>query len=422
MKRAALAGILVAAGLLSLWAGPDKEKGSARDLVDEEPQASGREAEQGSGQGAAKQLSGAAGGAQPRGSEQPAVDKKIGEMAYLDGEVGVSRSGRRMDSRDIAMGMDVENFDYVSTGENGSAEIEITSEVCPGALLRVDPRTTFYLEITRVNEATDTTQVSVLRGSLMFKVKKITGDQEVLVRTDNTVLGVRGTEFRVLMSPGGDTLVSCREGVVEVRDEERAVTAEPGRVVEKLSGGSLRAVSVALDELERYERDWFAGRIEALESNALRATRYYASQYDRRAREFRESFLDMVEQNGDTIARWVEEDREGRTGGAVELMQQKKELIGDLFRVKRQITMLERVYYRLLELGGYHARGVGQGELSDGSSTAEFFRRFEGERAELEQDMLYVRYTMMLYARRNDGTFPADELSGEEFLGGAGSF
>ncbi len=355
-----------------------------------------------------------------KASPAPATDAapaeiapKIGSLAYLDGEMSVTRNGRLMASDRVAMGMDVENFDTIATAKDGTADVEITSPVSPGTVLRIDPNTTFTLEVTRVGEST-AADFTVLRGALGFKVKKITGNQEVTVHTDNAVLGVRGTEFRVVTSPTGDTLVSCREGAVEVRDAAGSARARPGEVVEKLGDEPFRSIAVSPETLDGFERAWYAERIEALRANALRASRAYADRYERSLGRFQAAFLALVDDHAALIQKWVREDREGRLGSTVEQMSEKKQVVGALFRVQRELVVLERLYYRLSELRGYHEEGTGRGDIRPGLTTQEFFTRLQADGEEIVQNVQYARYAMKLYARRNGGFFPSAPAAMED--------
>lgn len=346
------------------------------------------------------------------GAAAPAeIAPRIGLLAYLDGEVGLTRNGRRLVEDRVAIGMDVENFDTIATAKDGTAEVEITSPVSPGTVLRIDPNTTFVLEVTRVGESATAADFTVLRGALAFKVTKITGGHEVTVRTDNAVLGVRGTEFRVVTSPTGDTLVSCREGAVEVRDGAGSTQARPGEVVEKLGDQPFRSIAVTPETIDGFERAWYAERIEALRANALRASQAYAERYERSLGRFRAAFLSLVDDHADLIQKWVREDREGRVGSTVEQMNEKKQVVGAIFRAQRELVVLERLYHRLTELQGYHEQGTGRGNIRPGLTTQEFYTRFLAEGGELVQDLNYLRYTMKLYARRNGGTFPSAPAS-----------
>jgi hypothetical protein len=333
------------------------------------------------------------------------IERTVGAMVYLDGHVGVTRDGEALRAAEVSIGMDVETYDTVATEADGTAEVEITGGPSLGAVLRIEPNTAFYFEL--LDNAKPTAELTILRGALALRVRKLS-TRDVVVRTANTVLGVRGTTFRVVVSPTGDTLVTCREGVVEVRDDNAAEVAQPGAVVQKLGAERLSREAVALQDLDTYERSWFEGRIEALRANGLAATRQFMDLYERRSAAFSAAFTLLMDENGDLIRKWAEEDRQARSGGAMELLRDKRAIIGNLFRVKREMVLLDPVYHRLVELEGYHAQGIGAGSIRPGLTTQQFFAQFRVRGRQLARDLAFVRYVMKLYAGRNDGTFPGD--------------
>ena len=108
-------------------------------------------------------------------------------------------------------------------------------------------------------------------------------------------------------------------------------------------------------------------------------------------------------------------DRKGEIGGRMESMREKKEIIGDLLKLRKILYLFERVYFRLVELEGYYRQGYGRGQIEPGLSSAAFFNRFNREKEVLGRQMAALRYLTKLYAKRNDGVFPTDLLEqGEE--------
>ena len=96
-------------------------------------------------------------------------------------------------------------------------------------------------------------------------------------------------------------------------------------------------------------------------------------------------------------------------------MREKKEIIGDLLKLRKILYLFERVYFRLVELEGYYRQGYGRGQIEPGLSSAAFFNRFNREKEVLGRQMAALRYLTKLYAKRNDGVFPTDLLEqGEE--------
>jgi hypothetical protein len=332
------------------------------------------------------------------------AQSEVGTIAYMEEGVEIGRNSETIPSWDVFIGMGVENFDLLRTDERGYAEVEVDDPRSAPAIVRISPNTSFYFEMNKIGR-NQTTTIGMITGSLSVKVAKLSTRQNVEVATESALMGVRGTDFAVTLSPGGDTLVTAEEGRVSCIDESgQELFAEPGTVVEKRPGELFREVPVAVSDLETFQRDWYAERMEVFKSNALRAIKFYAGRYLRLKDRFDSAYNDL-QQDGQILRKWYAEDR--------------RELIGDLLELRKILYIFERVYFRLVELEGYYSQGYGRGQIEPGLSSSTFFNRFDREKQALGEQMAEIRYITKLYAKRNDGNFPTDLLEqGEnEFFG-----
>ena len=342
----------------------------------------------------------------------------VGTIVYMEEGVEIDRNRETIPSWDVFIGMGVENFDLLRTDERGYAEVEVDDPRSAPALVRISPNTSFYFEMNKIGRD-QTTTIGMITGSLSVKVAKLSTRQNVEVATESALMGVRGTDFAVTLSPGGDILVTAEEGRVSCIDESgQELFAEPGTVVEKLPGELFREVPVAISDLETFQRDWYADRMEVFKSNALQAIKFYAGRYLRLKNRFNSAYSDL-QQESQILRKWYAEDRREEIGGRMETMREKKELIGDLLELRKILYIFERVYFRLVELEEYFSQGYGRGQIEPGLSAAAFFNRFDREKQMLGEQMGEIRYVTKLYAKRNDGSFPTDLLEqGEgEFFG-----
>ncbi len=342
----------------------------------------------------------------------------VGTIAYMEEGVEIDRNSETIPPWDVFIGMGVENFDLLRTDERGYAEVEVDDPRSAPALVRISPNTSFYFEMNKIGRD-QTTTIGMITGSLSVKVAKLSTRQNVEVATESALMGVRGTDFAVTLNPGGDVLVTAEEGRVSCIDESgQELFAEPGTVVEKRPGELFREVPVAVSDLETFQRDWYAERMEVFKSNALQAIKFYAGRYLRLKNRFDGAYSDL-QQDGQILRKWYAEDRREEIGGRMETMREKKELIGDLLELRKILYIFERVYFRLVELEGYYSQGYGRGQIEPGLSAAAFFNRFDREKQMLGEQMAEIRYITKLYAKRNDGSFPTDLLEqGEgEFFG-----
>jgi hypothetical protein len=349
----------------------------------------------------------------------PAVaQSEIGAIAYMEEGVEIDRNRETIPAWDVFIGMGVENYDLMRTDDTGYVEVELDSPRSAPSIVRISPNTSFYFEMNKIGRD-DTTTIGLITGSLSVKVAKLSGRQSVEVATESALMGVRGTDFAVTISPGGEILVTAEEGRVScIDDSGQELFAEAGRVVEKRPGELFREVPVSVSDLETFKRDWYADRLEVFKANALRAIKFYALRYMQLKRRFDSTYGDL-QGSSQILRKWYEEDRRGHIGGRMESMQEKKELIGKLLALRKILYMFERVYFRLIELEGYYRQGYGRGQIEPGLSSAAFFNRFNREKRELGEKMAELRYITKLYAKRNNGNFPTDlfEQGEEEFFG-----
>ena len=352
-----------------------------------------------------------------------AAQTEIGAIAYMEEDVEIDRNRETIPAWDVFIGMGVENYDLMRTDDTGYAEVELDSPRSAPSIVRISANTSFYFEMNKIGRD-DTTTIGLITGSLSVKVAKLSGRQSVEVATESALMGVRGTDFDVTLSPGGDILVTAEEGRVScIDDSGQELFAEPGKVVEKRPGELFREVPVAVSDLETFQREWHADRLEVFKANALGAIKFYAGRYLRLKSRFDNAYGDL-QGNTQILRKWYDEDRRGQIGGRMESLRDKKELIGELLELRKILYMFERVYFRLIELEGYYREGYGRGQIEPGLSSAAFFNRFNREKRELGEKMAELRYITKLYAKRNDGNFPTDlfEQGEEEFFGEQDSF
>jgi hypothetical protein len=345
---------------------------------------------------------------------------RIGELSYLEGDLSVTRNNRSLSPQDVEIGLEVQNLDLLKTARNGHAEIAVDAPSLPASVIKVSPNTTFYLEVNSLGRE-KRTNVGAITGTIALKVQKLGANQRVNVSTESALMGVRGTTFEVTLTPSGDLLVSITEGEVLVQDEEgRELAAEPGEVVEQPAGEPFQKIPVAASSLDQFRKDWYAERLEAFKANPLKAIRFYALRY----RALRDRFLRAyagLQREKAILQKWYQEDRQGKIGGRMEILKEKKRLVGYILQLRRILFVFERVYFRLAELEDYYQEGYGQGTLEGTLTSRAFFDSYQRDRDDLARKMAELRYVVKLYAKRNDGAFPTDraEEGESDFFGEA---
>jgi hypothetical protein len=336
---------------------------------------------------------------------------EIGEVIYIEGGIDVSRDGNLLDEY-IDFGFFVENYDYMKSDAEGYVEIAIEPSTGIDGTIRVMPKSVFYFEISSLRQE-QSGSIELLTGSVACRIKKLSGSSGFEVRTQDAIMGVRGTEFTVDSSSDGSILVACSSGEVECSGTDgNSVFAVPGTVVEKSAGEMFRAIPVAVSDFDTFRKEWHAEKIEVLKTGAHQFIDDYVIRYSRLKESFDVAYADLMAER-DTLLKWAEEDGSGAIGSKMELMREKKKIIGPLMDLKKSLYILERVYFRLLELEEYHEQGYGRGTLSKGYTTRDFFRDFNKDTAVFERRMDNVRYAMKLYAIRNEGSLPMGGIAGE---------
>ncbi len=335
----------------------------------------------------------------------------VGTLVYKDGEVQIVRDGRTLPEDEIFIGSDIENLDLIITKSDSEAQIEINAGASPGSLLKVEPNT--YCTITISTEkGKHQTNIGIISGILALKVKKLSKGNQFNVKSDAVTLGVRGTQFSVVSPPTGDFLITCRKGAVLCTDENgNKLFAKPGQVVEKRPGEIFRTIPVAISSLSEFRKNWYTERIEAFKANALKAIRYYALRYLKLYKEFTTEYAGLMREKR-ILNKWIYEDKNNTIGSTIEVMKEKKRIIGHLFRIKRTLFIFERIYFRLSELEEYFNEGYGRGLIKSDLTSTEFFRKFQRNRLNLMKKMSFIRYVFKLYAKRNNGSVSAGIFQG----------
>lgn len=335
----------------------------------------------------------------------PAGQEKIGDTVFLEGDVGILRDGAALAADAVVIGAPIENFDLMKTGDDGSAQVTVNSPRAPASTVTVSPGTQFTFELS-VLQGHTRSSINLISGSLSLKISKLGADQDMDVQTENTVLGVRGTEFSVSTSDAGDVLVTCSTGAVACAAENGTeYQAAPGTVVENQAEGAFRTIPVAATDLDTFRRTWAEQRRAAVRANALRLIQQNVARYQQLRAAFDRDYAALQRQQS-VISRWMDQDRRGTMGNASELGREKTAVAGTILRLRRTQFLLERVYYRLLRLRRLHDEGYGRGSISASLTADQFFDQLQRERSGVELRMANVRYVVRLYARRNGGEDP----------------
>jgi hypothetical protein len=332
--------------------------------------------------------------------------EEVGEVTYLENSVTIQRSNTPLKAD---FGTPVENYDLIKTGSTGLAEVQIDPSIGIEGSLIVKPSSRMYIELSLLEKG-GKIRAELLSGSVSQKALKLAGKSSFEVRTGNVSMGVRGTTFDVTSAPDGSLLVSCEEGRVQCEAEDGTILfSEPGVAVESTLEHGFRNIPVMLQDLETFRQNWHTERIEAFRSNPHRALRNYADRYLELKGKFDEAYHALMVRY-DVLDKWFREEKAGRIGSTTEVLREKRSIIGPLLNLRKNSFLFEKVYYRLLELREYYRQGMVRGDLGNGMTAEQFFRRFDNEAVDLEEKMNVFRHALKLYAKRNDGVSIIDSM------------
>ncbi len=345
-----------------------------------------------------------------------------GEIVYLEGEVEILRDGKRIASQRVDIGFRVEEFDMVETGSNGFVELALSSSYGGGATVQVQPETSFYFEAVDTGDRRET-EFNAMAGSMAYKVKKLSGNEAFRVRTESAVMGVRGTEFDVSISPEGSVLVTCKEGRVAVSDEKEggSFSSEPGQVVERLTEQGIQSRRVDPSRLEAYRNEWKKTRLEVFKRGAPTFIKSYGQRYMRYLPKFEEAYAELEAQ------RRVLERLEGEMGAGSlgSLFDAKRKVSPSVVRMRSILPMFEHVFFRLQTLEKFHSRGIGGGMIDSRTSSERFFRNFRSESQRVKRHLSEAYYLLRLYQKLHEASGGGPSLlddpfgEGEDFGGGS---
>lgn len=339
------------------------------------------------------------------------AQNQVGIVQEIMGTVTVTRNGQVLSKIDL--GDPIQNYDLIKTGPDGGLVIGLTAETGMRGTLIVKPKSVFTVK-TQVVNGSPTTEGDVLGGSVGIKVKKIAGDPALNVKTGNTVMGVRGTEFVVIVSLNNGLLVTCTDGKVACTgDEGDELYAVPGQVVARTAGERLKQIPVAVSSLEDFQNRWYTEEISAFKASSAKVLDQYARAYLRYRDDFRKASDDLARDQ--VFLQWKTEYRNGIAPASSkdpQVMKQKAAIVKKLMAVRQVLFFFERIYYRLDEVQSYVPATALKTRLFNGQTVQDFMRQVASEKSELERRTAEYRFALVLYAQRNDGKEPVS-LGGE---------
>jgi len=138
-----------------------------------------------------------------------AADQPGALITYLTGNVQIVNSG---DKRTPEIGDTLVVGELITTGPEGYAELQFGNL----SAVRIQENSEYLLQVLESSDESSKASGFLSSGSLIAKVRKLTGGDSFEVNVANAVCAVRGTEFLVRTGKEGSVTIAVAEGFVQV--------------------------------------------------------------------------------------------------------------------------------------------------------------------------------------------------------------
>jgi len=304
-------------------------------------------------------------------------------LAALEGDVTVTRDGVVIPSEKIAEGFALEDFDTVTTGRTGRADVRFAASTGMSASVRLDAETSLYVDASP-QKTEQTVGIELLAGGVSVQAASVAGRSLIDVRTDGGSFSQAGPGFRVVTVPSGESLIWTRFGTVAVRVGNRVISAEPGAVVEVSS--RVKTVPVNVSTVDAYEAEWRTQKFQHFHDDAAGLLHSLGTRYQLQLVQFERA--------------WERGQREA--GGPQRSVQA---AVADL---RRSAAPLERSMPRIQALRQLFDDGLIPPaiEVNRGYSAKDFFKTWDQESADWALKLAEARAQYKAVVAANDGDFP----------------
>ncbi len=339
------------------------------------------------------------------------------EIVDLYGEVSISRNGEYLDEYDIDYGTEIYAYDMIQTGPDGYVEIAVETPVSPEVVVKVLENTTLFMDHA-VKSQSPQTSFNLQRGAVQTRAAALIQGGQLNIKTDSSVMGVRGTVFSVVTSPDTALLVTCREGKVVCNTDGEDAFIQPGRIYEKETDGAFQLKELNPDDIDSYINQWQKARMDALMINGAVSLEHYANLYLQSAPGFLETFSEL-ESKSDIFKRWQKIIDQGETISMGEATKDKIALSNGIIRLRSRLPMMEHVYYTLYDLTTViNQSSQVKKNLSD--TTLRTLQIYEKRKREFMEKITMARYFFKIFIEidkqaSGQGLLPSSDLM-EDFL------
>ncbi len=333
------------------------------------------------------------------------------------GEVQVSRNGSFLNESEIDYGTELYTHDILHTGPDGYVELSLETPVSPDISIKVMEGTTLFIEHNLTRQSQKTT-LNLHRGAVRTRAATLIRNGEFNVKTDSSVMGIRGTTFTVNTAPDTAMMVSCREGKVVCTTDGEDAFIQPGKIYETSSSGQAAIRALAAEEIDDYTRSWNEERMEALMINGVLSLEHYANLYLQTAPGFLESFTEL-DSKQEIFRKWEKIIEKGQTMSMGDATKDKIALSNGIIRLRSRLPVMEHVFYTLYDLTDIVGKSPGQTERLS-KTAGRTLQIYEKRQNEFIEKLTLARYYFKIFLeidKQSSGhsLTPSDDLM-DDFL------
>jgi hypothetical protein len=210
------------------------------------------------------------------GFQSAAAQIAAGKLTAVQGQVFVVRP----DDTRAAASADMPLFpgDSIVTGANGSAIVVLNKT----DRYSMDPESETAVDEMADSDDDDPPVLQLQLGQVLAQISKIfPGRTRAVIQTPTAMVGVRGTEFEVAVAMDAACAASVRQGAVEIKTDEAALTLAPGQSAEVDADGHPPRPLEAFNGM-----DWRRRRQEKLLANLPENAPALRKQFGKAGRRF----------------------------------------------------------------------------------------------------------------------------------------
>jgi len=363
-----------------------------------------------------------------------AVNAK-GILVYLDGTVEIHKNGEITGPKSLNPGFELEDYDLLETGSDGSAEFDINTFISDGTYdrisVKIENNTSVYFK-TSVNQDDGFLQLILFTGGITVNTGKLSSGINMTVRAaGNAVIKVNDAEFGVLTAPDGSILVTCYEGSLECGiapgiGSGSAFTekAFSGMIVDVIQGRHLKIVDISPEMFDVYKTEWSAEKLRMFRAGSFSLTKpviikyeEYLEKYNLFYKEFRgydkifRKYKDLnivpekpsIPDDNNSIISKSDNSAQNET---VDENMEMNDIIADKMKVSPAILRMrnvfftyEELFYRIKEIKSYHDQVPVKGSLRKKYDIDDFMKDFQKNYKAAEKKNSYVRQSFNIYSK-----------------------